>query len=279
MSSVSHFLKYLKCPITGKIFFNPIVAPDGKIYEEIPYMEKNGYSKCVKVHQLSNLIDMIISKNPKLKQGQFNIKNSQYNNIFIYNKQKVLNKLMDKKYEVILDYNNFSLEIIGHEFYAKILEECDQEVSKHLIDNTIDIDFKSSNDGWSFINYVTANNSSKILKMLIDTNRFDVNMACPNDEWTIVHQLIHYNQHDDETRKYMLNKVDLYKKTTGGETIVDFVFAKGSIELIQFIMNKIEILTSDDVSKYMDLFEINRKVDKKDGMCDTIISCIISKCQ
>lgn len=91
---MDNLIDCLKCPITHQIFYDPVIADDGYVYEKtvlekllIKYNKKSPFTrKEIKSHYssitLKNLIDDIIKKNPEYAQFQYQHKIVDYPSSF-----------------------------------------------------------------------------------------------------------------------------------------------------------------------------------------------------
>jgi ankyrin repeat protein len=145
---------YFTCPLSKKIFLNPVIIADGYFYEknEIEKWlcdndtspvtgEKLSHLNIIPCHTfkefINNVLDATVELSlelgSKMKRDQYVESNSHADNKFI------IRKIIDKGlYEKLLNYTQFSITLDNS--IITLLEKCeDIDVIKHLIDNTIDL--------------------------------------------------------------------------------------------------------------------------------------------
>lgn len=103
------------CPITKLIFFEPIIAEDGIIYEEkalLDWFKKSDISpttgkKILKTYfkpiQFRDELNNFLLKNPKFKENQFKIFKK-------YNKDKIIKIIHKKNFKQLLYFSKFKLD-------------------------------------------------------------------------------------------------------------------------------------------------------------------------
>ncbi len=257
----------IRCPITGEILLEPVVASDGHIYERQAldsWLSTNTTSPMTREQIIKhdynvnifykNIIQKMLMEYPELKDEQYEKNFNHEYNQFIINKS-----INNYKFNELLKYKNFKLELFNNIDY--LLRNCNVIVLKHIIDNIIDSESCSSH-GWKFIHYVSYYSTSEMIKYVInkgvDLNNRIKKFNGVKKNYNIV-DLINLNEkltiHETE------ELVDLLK-----EKECKFIMDNMTHELNQGIIDKI-MNTSDYVKlqKYKDfnfaLFDRNKLIN------------------
>lgn len=145
-----NLLKYLKCPITGLFFRDPVLAEDGQLYEFMAikeYLSKNNTSPVNPSHRITPLliratiikkmVEEFLENNPEYKSEQFLFRKPYY----LFHRE-FLALLGEKQYDKIKEFSSIVLNTeLGKEtLFEVICKKCPEDVIKYVIDNSIDYD-------------------------------------------------------------------------------------------------------------------------------------------
>ena len=197
------------CPISQQIFYEPVIAKDGRVYEKqliVEWLRQHGTSpmtraeindEVVPVIFLKNYIEEYIEKHSKLKDQVF--KPEYEHPIF---EKEVDNIIESGAFYRLKKYVNFDFNLFSDKGVSKLFDECtDDSVLKHIIDNTIDLENKDY-EGWRPIHVVCRFSKPVIIKYLI---RKGVDLECKNDKGYRPIHLILLNS-TPGIIKYIVNK-------------------------------------------------------------------------
>ena len=131
------------CPISRELFYDPVVAEDGHIYEK-QQLEKwlqecdtspmtrerigNNFKSC---QIIKNMIDMLITNYPKIKDLQYCPDNSHMSNLDLINKF-----FKRKEYNQLLKYTHYDGSYLYEYNYLNILATDKTDIIMHILDNS-----------------------------------------------------------------------------------------------------------------------------------------------
>jgi len=276
------------CPLSKKIFLNPVVASDGNIYEKQEIKKWKIYNNksplnpeiilndtFLIVRTIKNEITEMINKTPELRLQQYMILKKDYT---LY-KQEVIRLLSSKLNGYhILKYNKFilndfvinmhSLIELAHTAYKKNYINLD--IMQYIIINSIDRDSTlTKGEGIRIIHYFCLNKEIEIIKYLIENKLVDYECEDLNKDRPI-HYICKYCGPD--MIKYMVDNttVDLYCKNDKGVTPINMIFNLADIGTINKSMdNHYRIDLDDDRINFSDLIlciVYNDKLDDIDKL-------------
>lgn len=179
--------QYLRCPITKKIFKNPVIATDYKIYEEQAIIKWMIYSKhsptgiwiskqFVFDKNMYQRVTNYLLANPDKTTEQYILSRDHIDN------KKEINFLIKKgNYCDLLNYTNFDLaEWMNVNELLNIIKLSSDSVLTHLISNCLDINCVDI-QGYSLIHHMICLNAKpNIIKFIIDLGAKlkKIKMAC-----------------------------------------------------------------------------------------------------
>ena len=174
----------LTCPITKSIMYDPVVAEDGIIYEHdaiVKWFSVNNTSPSMRTIMGSRLyrplyvsvlvekINLILEKNPELKEWQYVPSNIHADNIEVVNNRIVNCAFNDLLKYVHYDYTKLRVQ--------DLLESSHNNVIKYVIDNVDDY-HKVDNYDKSLIHHICSHATDEILiyyiEKLIGLSQFHV---------------------------------------------------------------------------------------------------------
>lgn len=233
------------CPITMEIMYNPVIASDGKIYEHDAikrWLKENDRSpitnetlepKVYKNPLLKMMIDKYLEQYPHLKDKQYRIQNTYFDNI------KKINKYINKKnYTELLNYNEYNIEKliadVGIDFFLKM----PFRIQKHIIDNCTDLEYISDN-GIRLIHVFCGYGKPDIIKHIVDKCK-DINCINQYVRTPLMYLCLNTNVNDD-ILYYLINKgADIQLANDDGEKAIHLVCQnnKISFDIIKLMINK-----------------------------------------
>lgn len=265
----------LRCPISGKLFLEPVVASDGKLYESDIvldiYLNKNGVSPITdqeitsistSVWQIKTLIRMLLENYDYLKDELYVRSEVNIPTIISYSKQlfdiyknspNILSRF-DKLY-----INDFDIAV--GEF--GILMNLDKRILKLLLSKMPDLNEKlRGSASWYPLNKAISVNKHEIVMALIEAGA-DINKSlCESDGWTSTHQIMYYPGYTTEIRKYFIDHCDdLFKKNTNGSSVMQFILSYRRKDLGEYALNKLDTITDEDKK---DILKFLNKYDNND---------------
>ena len=173
------------CPITHLIFYDPVMAMDGIVYENeaiskwfktkdtSPMTQEEIYKDLYPVRIIKNTIEDYLKNNPEEKVNQYKPDTSHETN------KKAIQTILEKKtYDKLMNYTAFSMKI-----FFTILSKFNAftklgsfETISHVIDNCIDIEASNEN-GTRLVHIICTNSLPKVIEYLLTKN---INFCCKN---------------------------------------------------------------------------------------------------
>lgn len=232
-------LDSITCPITGKIFNDPVVALDGYVYEntvivdwfitsDLSPITKQPINKLlIKCHPMKQIVSDHLEKNPSDIQRQYQIPSYRQSKFNFYNLSMnysenihKVNELIDtKQFYSLLNYNSFDLHLMFKNKYIfkKLLKYLDITIWKHIIDNTTDLEVIHK-----------RNSNSKFYK------------------WRLIHYIIYYNKNLDIIR-YLVSKIDVNCRIFNDDSLIHFVLLHSELEIIKHIASISNLECTNDL--------------------------------
>jgi ankyrin repeat protein len=256
------------CPITLRVFRNPVLAPDGYFYEKyalVKWFKNSNKSPLTglvidKIMTTSiyfnNMLNNYLIAHPDKLNDQF----VEEFNIEVFYRLFKSNKI-DELITYMSLYNTFSLpvrdnmdELFKNESIVKILIDKDvcienpfnqklihwicqystPEMIKYIIDKGVDLECVN-NDGWKPIHFICQYSTPEMIQYIIDKG---VDLECRDIiGWRPIHLIC--RKSTPEMIKYIIDKgVDLECQTNNGWKPIHFICRKSTPEMIKYIINK-----------------------------------------
>ncbi len=282
--TIEDLVKKLKCPLSGKIFKNPVLASDGKLYEEDELLfhfyngNKLGLSpEYTRVTPISSLVTYLIRKYPDLAKGVYAPEKGKFAGNFLFNIKKIQTEVDKGNYDIILNFDKIYITKLGSNTVFKIISKCSMETLKHFSQNCEDINVPIFNsDEWPLLNYCMKNlKSDRIMIMIQNSPNINVNSICQDDKWTAGHQLFCYKHNTDLINLMVKKGMDLTIKNGNGRTIVDSCFQYSDFQTIKVFLEKIKsFLTSELRMTLINSIYSNEKIkesEKEEIVCILLV--------
>lgn len=203
-----------RCPISKKIYYDPVVAEDGFIYErnEIqnwladkrmsPTTGKMMGPRLQRTKKIRLLVEEYLKEHPEDKDDQYYYK-------VLYNRDEVINYIYREEFERMYDYEDYWLndciDVEGQLTLVEFLcDKCKEEkVLKYVISNSVDYDTPNF-DGMKPITTIIKNCSIDIIKFVIE--KMEVAMDDPDGRGIYpIHTMLAEKGNDTEFVKYLLD--------------------------------------------------------------------------
>jgi len=179
----------LKCPISHDIFYDPVIAMDGIVYEraliENWFLKSNTspIKRCEMKDELiecifvKNLVEEFLQKHPEFKCDQY-----KPNLSYTFNKHRITRHITDNRSDKLFMYHSFDLaDMINAGTLQYLLQNSGVKPMIHVLDNALDLDATSAG-GVRAIHNICQYGSVDVLKHLL-TKKVDIN-APMNNFWT-----------------------------------------------------------------------------------------------
>lgn len=203
--------KLFYCPLTKLILFEPVLADDGYVYEELAikdWLKHNSYSPVTKKHISSHTkhieplklaISEYITNNPDKKTEQF-----LYRKPFSYFKDEFFQVLKNKKYDSIKSYSSFILgyNICYDTLCAFICKNCPNDIVMYVIDNAVDMEY--SNNKLKAIQTFIMYSNEEVIKYALSKLK-DKNVNDSNDN-SIMHYIFEYHESNNSLIEHCLEQ-------------------------------------------------------------------------
>jgi hypothetical protein len=251
---IDEFIKLLTCPLTCKIFNEPILASDGVVYEEQAFLlslsgNKNLNRSYYHVKPLKSLIESFIDRYPEYRKKQYlpdaNIKLEKHHTI---HHKDIIKFINSNDYNKIKQYIDFDFKLFEQDpgYLDHLLKNAPDDVLKYMIDNTIDLNEPVDKRGWSLLNFMCNGISNKkpdIIIYMINKGA-DVLHCCQSDNWYPLHQVIHFSK-NMQLIKFVLDKHlekggNVYLANKDGTSIIRMLFTYCDKEVIMHTLTRID---------------------------------------
>jgi len=275
--NMEDFIKeFLTCPLTGKIFNNPIITIKNEIYEYQAYIDKynNNDDILFEVLNLKSFIHSLLETYPQIKERQYVIDASD-NEIKSHNNKNnsLLNSHINKgKYDIILQFKEFKLQFIDQKSVIKLFKNAQDIILKYFIDNVHDLSQLLYKSQWHLINYLTRDIPLKphILQYLIEKGNM-MKLNCTDDGWYPLHQIPYYSKNNEliifAINKHIEEQLDLFIPDNSGNPAISVILSYASAPCIthalSFIDNNIGIYDTY-IEKFIKYIKNNNKLSKDD---------------
>jgi hypothetical protein len=203
-----------RCPLSKKIYYDPVVAEDGFIYErnEIynwltdkrmsPTTGKPMGPRLQRAKKIKLLVDEYLKEHPEEKTDRYYYK-------VLYNKDEVVNYVYREEFERLFDYEDYWLndcvDVEGRLTLVEfICDKCkDDKMLKYVISNSVDYDTPNF-DGMKPITTIIINCSINIVKFVIE--KMDIILDEPDGRGIYpIHTMLAEKGTDVEFVKYLLD--------------------------------------------------------------------------
>lgn len=283
---INEFIKLITCPLTGKIFKNPIIA-NSVVYEKAAYIENNkeennkkGFEVYIEVVSLKSFIHTFLESYPEYESMQYRSDNS-----YLYEKRKIDSYILSGNFEKILEYKCFSIKTMGLTTLSKFLIGSSNQIFEYFIKNAIDINEEFTDSppyiGWNILNYmctITRNIDINKIKLLLEHNPTFISHKCRHDNFYPLYQLCLHDCMDNEFMVYMINKhvegnVSLYEKNCNNEVIALSIIKKYPKIVIDCIIEKLGNENSNQITNIIHNLDKNSNISalEKEGILNAIL--------
>jgi hypothetical protein len=168
MEKYQKFIELLKCPLSKKLFMDPVMYK-GKVYERCEIIKKNkGVGEKLKtVLSVRSLVSNVIKMFPKLEKDKYS--NISSSNEYIMNINYIRNQIHNGKYDELLKYKSYNMKIMDINLFAKILKNAKLSTSLYFINNTVNNSDQwfAIKDDYTPLHYVCATARIEIIEMVI----------------------------------------------------------------------------------------------------------------
>ena len=238
----NQIIKSLTCPISLKIFNEPVTLSDGHTYEKdeiIKYLKINNKSPITRNKLNDDIRDLKINYTIKnLVECYLSSKNILKNDIFVklIDKEFIIkngknNNLMEKYIETI-DIHNANND--GMYPIHLICKYSTPEMIKFLIELGVNLEVEDC-DGMRPIHYICKYSTPEMIKYIIDIG-IDLE-AKAFDDWRPIHLICRFST--PEMIKYIIdNGVDLEAKLYNDWRPIHLICRFSTPEMIKYIIDK-----------------------------------------
>ena len=272
-------IQEFKCPITKQIFYDPVSAADGRIYEEQYIKKWFAGSKRSPITSniisptlypsipMRNLVNSLIEKHPECKEYQYVPDFSYYANkdtIKRYITEKNFNKLLNYTDYIIMDnVIDNSLYYYDEPIFEYIIKNCKNDnIIKYVLDNCIDIEVSECIENHRPIHIVCRYSNPEMIKYIIDKG---VKLECrTNEKQRPVHFIFQFST--PEMIEYIVRKeVGLHYYDSDRETPKTLLLRNRSKNTICSIIGNFKI-KKDDIKLLLE----NDKIKKSRWIAEII---------
>jgi len=255
------------CPLSKKIYYDPVVAEDGFIYERnelIKWLQKpreydqyDQHSRNLspttgkymggriqRAKKIKLLVDEYLEKNPERISDQYYYK-------VLYNKDEAIGYINTEEFERLYDYKDYWLnectDIEGRVTFVEFLcDKCkDEDILKYVLSNSVDYDVPNF-DGVKPITVLIIFCSTNIIKFMIE--EMGISIEEPNRNGvTPLHTIIIEKGANEEFIKYLVGRKCNFELVDGaGNRCIHYFSRFGSIESIMAIGHLVDWNVSND---------------------------------
>lgn len=227
---------YYKCPITKKIFKDPVLSNDGYNYER-EVIEKLPYYFISPVTSIKTINKYFPNNQLKAEIDEFIFKNEKYKTDIFKGYDNTLISFTEKKFDSLLNLQEFDWfmlnSIINNSNIITYFNSIDVSILNHLIKVGINID--NSNNTFSIIEVVAIYGNSTTIDLLeeksIDlkyVNQYNENLlslACKFNSFETVKRIVKLNlpylKSNNDINWYPLHYVCWYNNSETLKLILD----------------------------------------------------------
>ena len=238
-----------KCPLTLDVFYEPVMAIDGYIYEKTAIVEwfKNNQISPITRKQISNTlidspfvknsINKFLEKNPQYISERFNIP-------FSSNIKLVCKYINNGDFLNLTGIREFSLKyLMDNDILLKIFMDCkNNDVIKFIINDflkysSISLDYVDK-FGASMLHYACKYSNSSIVSYLLDRGA-SISIQTYKTKRTALHYTCKYNS--QELIKILIDlstRQQLDIESAAGWRAIHLLCKFSTIEMIRYIISK-----------------------------------------
>lgn len=265
----------LICPITNQFLLEPVLGPDGIFYERKAiekWLKKNKTSPISRMPMtiaqlnpctfMSQIMEKYFIIHPEEKINQYTISKKhednidEINNILTIAESEENSDTANSVYKKLLKYNNYKIELIykkknnnlNKNSFAHMVENGPIDVIKHVIDNSMDLDFQNGNKKWSAVHYICKYGSPEVVDHILDKKNINLSQKTKLG-WMPLHLVCLYGSFDNITKIFEKNvdfkaKVPSYKNINHElgiqELIVinEIINVPDTVKLIEFVASE-----------------------------------------
>jgi len=284
---MSEFIKLISCPITGKIFYTPVMGSDNVVYEAeaiIPLIESKTVSpisgkkldkNIIVVLNLKSLIDLFLKSFENLREHQYKC-TTNVTKLYHFSKAEILTIFMERtNYINLLKYDNFKMDDIENYCFADFLKYAPYNVIVHFINHCDNLHYRfpDSPGTWNVVNYIFRCGTPEVVKFLLQTYP-DLDYENEASEgWRPIHQVA--SSYDGESVRLILdNGVNPLTRTSDNITGFEYIISNQDAETISYAIERINSITGLDISVLLIRLDDNEKLtdDEKDLIKDLLVS-------
>lgn len=266
MISIEPFISLLTCPLSKKIFRNPIIADDECVYETYElykYVKENNNNspltkKPIKEYYSIFPLKYFIDELEKINKYIENNRYIYYSNLKIhYMYQKDIDSLFaSNNLDQIFQYTEFDLKIIfGNIKYLIENSKSDINVIKYLIyiiTNSVNKNVIIFDNKFTIFNYICCNGCSELICATMDIHGIDLENPCEND-WRPIHQIA-CNADGISLLKLIKKGVQL------PDDILHYISGNQDAETITTILEDNSIIISSTIINFEECIKNNSKI-------------------
>ncbi len=176
--AITQLKEYLTCPLSGKIFKDPVIGSDNVVYESFEYMKRpnlsNG-SDPVTIVPIQSMVDEFLKLYPQFKAQQYSEEFVPSDGIIELKSILAFKPLLFQK--MINGGTAFSFANISYLELSNLGKKCSTYMLVHILRNTEDIYVDITGNGFTgtVLTYFCSNHygTEEIVKVLVD-KKFDL---------------------------------------------------------------------------------------------------------
>jgi hypothetical protein len=284
---MSELIKLISCPITGKIFYMPVIGSDNVVYEAeaaielienktvSPISGKKLDKNIIVVLNLKSLIDLVLKSFENLREQQYKC-STNITNLYHFSKAEILTIFMERtNYNSLLKYDNFKMDDIENYCFADFLKFAPYDVVVHFINHCDNLHYRfpDSPGTWNVINYIFRCGTQEVVKYVLKTYP-DLDYENESSEgWRPIHQIA--SSYDGESVRLILdNGADPLTKTSDNITGFEYIISAQDAQTIGYAIERINSIANLDISVLLIRLDDNEKltIDEKDLIKDLLVS-------
>lgn len=281
MECIKEILDDLVCPLSNKLFFNPVIAPDNEVYEASElekWILQNGSISpktkqpmtfdIIPIIPLKSFIDDLVEKKPELNDNRYKVVThiKSYN----LNKHQVVNFIKNGNYDELLNFTNYSLtDLCAH--LESVIKSASVEVIKHIFNNSLDKNLPLSFNGYmmhkcNFFTCIVKWGTPEMLEQIIDDqSELDINES--GDDGTLGSPLHYalYRKNFGNFKVLLENGADIFYYGKDSLTPLKYAcqIANAAIinYVIDFIADNYDIEQGDNYDDEISALQMNDNLD------------------
>lgn len=265
------------CPLTNKLFWEPVVGSDGIVYERME-IKKIIDGKKPSPSPISN---QILSKQlyPLLFLAE-DIKNfietnpaarsDQYKPYYKDNIETIKTAIKNQDYLILKMYLEYDVgDMYKNGILIKLLQECPDNILVYIFDNMIGIEYKTK-EGWQLVHLICRYCSEHSIQYMLQLKFFNLEIPTVKEELRPIHILCQYSTSEIIKHAFIDLKLNLEVETKDGWRPIHYVCCYGTLDSIQNIIEQ-NVALNSYIKKYngsdvrynaSDLLKFNANLDK-----------------